>query len=160
MRSPMHGYLKHCHRMHLSVYAAFLLRGHAWFDAAHPVGHSSLTSKIAAADPAYVISPSRVFGKYGVGKELFEEECLHPGESVAVVGLSQRASGVPTRRGYRDAHSSELVMHAAPGQQVIVAKPEALRRALRGAYLIGRIAMVLGLFAIVAGVIAHLTAPE
>jgi hypothetical protein len=138
----------------------WIARGHAWFDAAHPAGYSSLTAETAGADPAYVISPSRAFGKYGVGKELFEEECLHPGESVAVVGLPQRASGVPTRRRYRDAHSSEWVMRAAPGQQVIVAKPEVLRRALRGTYLMGRIAMALGFLAIVAGVIAHQIAPE
>jgi len=92
--------------------------------------------------------------------DVYEEECLHPGEDVVVVGLSRRSAGEVRPELYRDAPSSELLLQADSDQELIVATPEALRRARGGAFLATQTVMALGIVAIVVGIVVHKMIPE
>jgi hypothetical protein len=99
-------------------------------------------------------------GHEPISADVYEEECLHPGENVVVVGLSRRSAGEVRRELYRDAPSSELLLEADSGQELIVATPEMLRRARGGAYLASQTVMALGIVAIVVGIVVHKMIPE
>jgi E3 Ubiquitin ligase len=91
--------------------------------------------------------------------DLYEEECLQPGDSVIAVGCIEREAGVAVAKEYRDVPSSSLVMRAFPNEQVIVGTAASLGRQRGGAYLAGQIAMIAGASAMVTGLVIRLLLP-
>jgi hypothetical protein len=87
--------------------------------------------------------------------DLYEEECLRLGDRVTVARLGRRGAASAEPVPYRDARSSRLFIEAEPGQELVVATPEAARAAVGGGYRGGRIAGVVGLVMVVAGVVAR-----
>ena len=88
--------------------------------------------------------------------DMYEEECLRPGNRVSAAGCGRLEAGPPVEAAYRHLPSTMLVLRAAPEGQLVVASPEVARRERHGAYLGGKIAMIVGLAAIVAGVVVRL----
>jgi hypothetical protein len=92
--------------------------------------------------------------------DMYEEQCICPGEGVSVVGLAGRDPGPVVPTPYRDAPSSTLVLRAGPEQKLILVKPEAARRERYGVYLVGQIAVALGLASLIAGIVIRLAGGE
>lgn len=87
--------------------------------------------------------------------DLYEEQCLRPGDAVSAVGRGRREAGPPLETAYRRAPSTALVLAAAPKQRLVIAQPAVALRERYGAYLAGKLAMVAGLASIVAGLIVR-----
>src|ERR1019366_6546946 len=87
--------------------------------------------------------------------EAYEEECLRPGDRVSVAGPARRDPMGPEPIPYRDVPASRLIVEAIPGQELVVATPEAVRRALGGVNRGGRIAVVVGIAMIAAGLVGR-----
>jgi hypothetical protein len=84
----------------------------------------------------------------------YEEECLRPGDRVRVAGFARREPGSALPILYRNVPSSQLIVEATPGHELVVATPEAVRQT-RGVYRTGWIAVVVGLAMIAAGAVAR-----
>jgi hypothetical protein len=95
-----------------------------------------------------------------VGADLFEEECLSPGDSVIVVGRLRRETGALRPSEYRDVASRELTIRSESGQELIVGTQASLRRERGGVHLIGQVAMAVGALAVMVGFIARWIVPE
>jgi hypothetical protein len=88
--------------------------------------------------------------------DVYEEESLRLGDRVTVNGPARREPDAPQQIVYRDGPSSRIVLDAAAGGEVVVATPDAVRRALGGAYRAGRLAIVVGVAMFVAGLVGRL----
>jgi len=89
--------------------------------------------------------------------DVYEEESLRLGDRVAVTGLARREPDTPKPILYRDGPSSRIVLDtAAGGGELVVVTPDAVRRALGGAYRGGRVAIVVGVAMFVAGLVGRL----
>jgi hypothetical protein len=94
------------------------------------------------------------------GADVYEEQCLHAGDVVNVVGLSRLEPGPTQPNLYRDAPSVELVVQGGTDQELIVVSSETLRYARGGVYLAGRIAIVVGTLVLACGFIVRLVMRE
>jgi hypothetical protein len=135
-------------------------RGHTWFELLRTSQSKTAAADCPATDRENTKTAREPLVGNDSGAEIYEEECLRPGDSVTVMGLSRRGPSASGPMLYRDEHASELVIQAAPGQELIVSTPKQLRRERRGVYLAGQIIMATGVLAILAGFVAHQITPE
>jgi len=92
--------------------------------------------------------------------DVYEEECLRPGDSVIAVGCMRREPAEPAATAYRDGASSVLVLQPAPGKHVILGTPGSLNRDRAGVYLAGKVAIIAGIIAMIVGVFVHILLPS
>lgn len=83
--------------------------------------------------------------------DLFEEQCVCPGEPVSVVGVASQGFGPPMGESYRNSPSSVLVFEAGPEGRPIVATPAAVRHERYGVRLVSSLVMATGLVAMAVG---------
>lgn len=87
---------------------------------------------------------------------VYEEEVIRVGDRLTVTGPARREPDTPKPIFYRDGPSSRIVLDAAAGGELVVATPDAVRQALGGAHRAGRIAIVVGVVMLVAGIVGRL----
>ncbi len=92
--------------------------------------------------------------------DIYEEECLRPGDRVIAVGCGDREPAESVAKNYRDVPSSALIMHAPPGHPVIVGTLANLSRERGGVYLAGRLAMMAGVIAAIVGLFIQWLLPS
>jgi hypothetical protein len=91
--------------------------------------------------------------------DLYEEECLRPGDPVMVAGFARREPGGSVPHLYRDVPSTKLVVDAAAGHELVLATPDAARRAVGGAYRGGSLAVLIGVAMAGAGLLTQCWGP-
>jgi hypothetical protein len=87
--------------------------------------------------------------------DAWEEERLAPGDAVRLLGAVASRAGEPASATYRDRPSAELVLAGTPDHALVIATPAAVRRVRLGAFLVGEIAVVVGVGLALAGILAR-----
>ena len=82
---------------------------------------------------------------------VYEEEVLRPGDRVVAAGVLHRRPAAPVATEYRDGPSTELVLRAPVGGEIVVGTVARLRRDAGTTYRAGRVATAVGAAAMAAG---------
>jgi hypothetical protein len=82
-----------------------------------------------------------------------------PGDPVMVAGFARREPGGSVPHLYRDVPSTKLVVDAAAGHELVLATPDAARRAVGGAYRGGSLAVLIGVAMAGAGLLTQCWGP-